>query len=101
MVVFSIGACLSLLFSDFVDEGLLNALISFSGVIIGFVIMSMFFSGRSQFVAKLTYEQTLRYVLKTKYILMSQLNTLFSFLICVIFCLLTMLAIKTKLPLDK
>ncbi|WPX21006.1 hypothetical protein RHM58_14760 [Pseudomonas sp. 10S4] len=32
---------------------------------------------------------------------MSQLNTLFSFLICVIFCLLTMLAIKTKLPLDK
>lgn len=101
MAVFFLGACLSLLCSDFVDEGLLNAIIAFSGVIFGFVITAMLFSGRSQYVGKLTYEQTLLYVLKTKYILMSQINTLFAFLMCLVFCLLTMLAVKTKLLLDK
>lgn len=99
--VFSIGACLSLLGTDFVDEGLLNAIIAFCGVIFGFVITAMLFSGRSQYIGKLTYEQTLLYVLKTKYILMSQINTLFAFLMCLAFCLITMLAIKTKLLLDK
>ncbi|MBD9613920.1 hypothetical protein IB245_20670 [Pseudomonas sp. PDM02] len=99
--VFLVGACLSIFGSDFVDEGLLNAIIAFSGLIFGFVITAMLFSGRSQFVGKLTYEQTLLYVLKTKYILMSQINTLFAFLMCLVFCLITMLAIKTKLYLDR
>lgn len=99
--VFMFGGGLTLFGSNFVDEGLLNAIIAFSGVIIGFVITAMLFSGRSQYLGKLTYEQTKRYVLKTKYILMSQMNTLFAFLMCLVFCLLSMLAIKTKLSLDK
>lgn len=101
VTIFLIGAFLSIFLSSLVDEGLLNALISFSGVIMGFVIMSMFVSGRSPFAAKLTYEQTLLYVLKTKYILLSQISTLISLFLCVVFCFLAILSIKTKLPIDK
>jgi hypothetical protein len=100
-VVFIIGSCLSLFGTDFIDEGLLNAVIAFSGLIFGFVITAMLFSGRGQYLGKLTYEQTLRYVLKVKYILLSQINTLFAFLMCLAFCLLTMVAIKVKTSLDK
>jgi len=99
--VFCVGASLTLFGTKFVDEGLLNAVIAFSGVIIGFVITSMLFSGRSQFLGKLTLEQAQRYVLKVKYILMSQMNTLFAFLMCLVFSLLSMLAIKTNLTISK
>lgn len=81
--------------ASFVDDNLLNAIIAFSGVIIGFVITAMLFSGRSQYLTKMTYEQTLLYAQKTRYMLMSQINTLFSFLMCLLFCILTMVSSKS------
>lgn len=94
MAILIMGCVLGYFCMDKVDDNLLNAVITFSGVIIGFVITAMLFSGRSQYIGKMTYEQTYLYSLKVKYMLMSQMNTLFSFLICLGFSLLSMLAIK-------
>jgi len=99
-IILALGGILGLLGSSFVDDNLLNAIIAFDGVIIGFVITSMLFSGRSQYLTKLTHEQTLRYVHKTRYMLMSQINTLFAFLMCLLFCVLSMVAMKSG-ALDK
>lgn len=96
LAVLVIGAALGYFGSDFVDDNLLNAVIAFDGVIMGFVITAMLFSGRSQFVSKMSYEQTVLYAHKTRYMLMSQMNTLFSFLMCLLFCVLTMVASKVK-----
>lgn len=90
-----IGGVLGYLGSSFVDDNLLNAIIAFAGVIIGFVITAMLFSGRSQYLTKMTYEQTLLYAHKTRYMLMSQINTLFAFLMCLLFSVLTMVSIKS------
>lgn len=82
--------------APYVDDNLLNAVIAFDGVIMGFVITAMLFSGRSQFLTKMSYEQTMLYAHKTRYMLMSQINTLFAFLMCLLFCVLTMLSLKLK-----
>jgi len=99
--VFLIGAILGFFSGKVVDEALLNAIITFDGVIIGFVITAMLFSDRSQYVSKMTYEQTKIYSARTKYMLMSQINTLFSFLVCLVCSLLAMLAMKANVMLDK
>lgn len=99
-IVLAFGGILGFAGSSFVDDNLLNAVIAFDGVIIGFVITSMLFSGRSQYLTKLTYEQTLLYVHKTRYMLMSQINTLLAFLFCLIFSVLAMIAMKSG-ALDK
>ncbi|UWS68394.1 hypothetical protein [Pseudomonas mosselii] len=96
LAVLVIGGALGYFGSGFVDDNLLNAVIAFDGVIMGFVITAMLFSGRSQFVSKMSYEQTALYAHKTRYMLMSQMNTLFSFLMCLLFCVLTMVASKAK-----
>lgn len=93
--VLVVGGVLGYLGSSFVDDNLLNAIIAFAGVIIGFVITAMLFSGRSQYLTKMTYEQTLLYAHKTRYMLMSQINTLFAFLMCLLFSVLTMVSIKS------
>lgn len=93
--VLAIGGLLGFFGSPYVDDNLLNAVIAFDGVIIGFVITAMLFSGRSQYLTKMSYEQTLLYAQKTKYMLMSQINTLFAFLMCLLFCVLTMISIKS------
>lgn len=94
--VLVIGGVLGYFGSGFVDDNLLNAVIAFDGVIMGFVITAMLFSGRSQFISKMSYEQTALYAHKTRYMLMSQMNTLFAFLMCLLFCVLTMVASKAK-----
>lgn len=94
-MVLAFGAVVGLLGFRFIDEGLLNASIAFSGIIIGFTITSMLFSGRSQYLTRLTYEQTVLYAHKTRYMLMSQINTLFAFIMCLLFCMLSMIAIKS------
>jgi len=95
VAVLLVGGALGYFGASFVDDNLLNAIIAFAGVIIGFVITAMLFSGRSQFLTKMTYEQTLRYAHKTRYMLMSQINTLFAFLMCLLFSVLTMVAMKS------
>lgn len=99
--VFLIGSVFGYWFGSVVDEGLINAIITFDGVIIGFVITAMLFSGRSQYLSSMSYEQTKIYASRTKYMLMSQINTLFSFLVCLVFALLSMLAMKNNGMLDK
>lgn len=94
LAVLAFGGVLGYFGSGFVDDNLLNAVIAFDGVIMGFVITAMLFSGRSQFVSKMSYEQTALYAHKTRYMLMSQINTLFAFLMCLLFCVLTMIASK-------
>jgi len=100
LIVMVLGACIGFLGASYIDDSLLNAAIALSGIIIGFTITSMLFSGRSQYLTKLTYEQTALYAHKTRYMLMSQINTLFAFLMCLIFSMLSMVAIKSGL-LDK
>jgi hypothetical protein len=100
-IIFAIG-CLGGFFADsVVDDTLINAIITFDGVIIGFVITAMLFSGRSQYLSKMSYEQTKIYSARTKYMLMSQINTLFAFLMCLVFSLLAMLAMKKGTIFDK
>uniref|UniRef100_A0A7C2B9A6 Uncharacterized protein n=1 Tax=Pseudomonas graminis TaxID=158627 RepID=A0A7C2B9A6_9PSED len=94
-LVLILGAGIGLLCAKFVDNDVLNAVIAFDGVIIGFVITAMLFSGRSQFLTKLSYEQVLLYAQKTRYMLLSQMNTLFSFLACLIFSVLSMISLKS------
>jgi len=95
VAVLIVGGIVGFFGSTFVDDNLLNAVIAFAGVIIGFVITAMLFSGRSQFLTKMTHEQTLLYAHKTRYMLMSQINTLFAFLMCLLFSVLTMVAMKS------
>jgi hypothetical protein len=99
--IFTIGCIIGFFAESVVDEGLVNAIITFDGVIIGFVITAMLFSGRSQFLSHMNYEQTKIYAARTKYMLMSQINTLFAFLVCLVFSLLSMLAMKNSVMLDK
>lgn len=99
-MVLALGGVLGYFGSSYVDDNLLNAVIAFDGVIMGFVITAMLFSGRSQYATKMTYEQTLLYAHKTRYMLMSQINTLFAFLMCLLFCVLTMVAIKVHLKVE-
>lgn len=96
LLILIFGGMLGYFGARFVDDNLLNAVIAFDGVIMGFVITAMLFSGRSQFVTKMSYEQTVLYAHKTRYMLMSQINTLFAFLMCLLFCLLTMVLMKAK-----
>ena len=96
LVILGIGGSLGYFGAPFIDDNLLNAVIAFSGIIMGFVITAMLFSGRSQFLSKMSHEQTMLYAHKTRYMLMSQINTLFSFLMCLLFCILTMISIKVK-----
>ena len=93
--VFLFGCIVGFVGAPYADDNLLNGLIMFDGVVVGFVITAMLFSGRSQYLTKMSHEQTLLYAQKTKYMLMSQINTLFSFLMCLLFSVLSMAAIKT------
>lgn len=94
-IILAFGCLIGYAGSIFIDDNLLNAVIALSGIIVGFTITSMLFSGRSQHITKLTYEQTALYAHKTRYMLMSQINTLFAFLMCLLFCILSMIALKS------
>ncbi|KFB16731.1 hypothetical protein C5L41_04410 [Pseudomonas aeruginosa] len=59
----------------------------------------MLFSGRNPAADKLRYEQAKVYALKTKYILLSQTQTLIAFLFCVGFCLLTIMIKNSRVNL--
>ena len=79
------------------QDKILDSMLSFCAIIIGFVITAMLFSGRSQAADKLRLDQVKIYVVKTKYILLSQTQTLVAFLLCVFFCLLAIIVKNSKL----
>lgn len=95
-LVMFVGACSGFFLRGLVDKDILETLITFSGVIVGFVITAMLFSGRSAFAVGLNLQQVKVYRVKTKYMLLSQANTLFAFIFCLAFCVATLFALKLE-----
>lgn len=96
-VVMASGYAIGLLIHQAIDADVIGSILTFCGVIIGFVITSMLFSGKSEYVERLTLEQTKKYCLKTKYMLLSQSNTLFAYIFCSIFLVVSLILIKLSL----
>lgn len=97
MLFWCIGFFVGYALSKGSQDKILDSMISFCAIIIGFVITAMLFSGRTQSADKLKYEQVKIYVVKTKYILLSQTQTLVAFLFCVVFCLVAIFVKNSKL----
>lgn len=97
LAFFVVGAVVGYMLNFPAQDKILDSLISFCGIIIGFVITAMLFSGRNQSADKLKLEQAKVYALKTKYILLSQTQTLIAYLFCVGFCLLAIMVKTSKL----
>ncbi|MER1087814.1 hypothetical protein AAA607_29240 [Pseudomonas aeruginosa] len=95
-LIMAIGAFVGFSLGGLIDKDILETIITFSGVIVGFVITAMLFSGRSAFAVGLNLQQVKVYRMKTKYMLLSQANTLFSFLFCLAFCVATLFSLKLK-----
>ncbi|MBA1277228.1 hypothetical protein [Stutzerimonas stutzeri] len=93
-LVLALGYTVGLLIHRAVDADVIGSILTFCGVIIGFVITSMLFSGKSEYVERLTLEQTKKYCLKTKYMLLSQSNTLFAYIFCSVFLVVSLILIK-------
>lgn len=91
------GAAVGYSLSVAAQDKILDSLLSFCGIVIGFVIMVMLFSGRNPSADKLRLEQAKVYALKTRYILLSQTQTLVAFLFCAGFCLFTIMSKNSKL----
>jgi len=97
LAFFAIGGVVGYMLSVSAQDKILDSLLSFCGIIIGFVITAMLFSGRNQSADKLELEQARVYALKTKYILVSQTQTLIAFLFCVGFSLFAIMCKNSKL----
>ncbi len=93
------GASVGYMLSIQAQDKILDSLLSFCAIVIGFVITAMLFSGRNQSADKLALEQARVYALKTRYILVSQTQTLIAFLFCVGFCLFAIMCKSSKLSL--
>ncbi|MEX5545229.1 hypothetical protein Q1J68_06405 [Pseudomonas pergaminensis] len=91
------GGAVGYMLSVSAQDKILDSLLSFCGIIIGFVITAMLFSGRNQSADKLGLEQARVYALKTRYILVSQTQTLIAFLFCVGFSLFAIMCKNSKL----
>lgn len=91
LVFFCMGGALGFSLNSSAHIDIVESLISFCSIIIGFVITAMLFSGRNQAADKLRLAQARDYATKTKFILLSQTQTLIAFLFCVGFSLLTIM----------
>lgn len=91
------GGAVGYMLSIDAQDKILDSLLSFCAIVIGFVITAMLFSGRNQSADKLGLEQARVYALKTKYILVSQTQTLIAFLFCVGFSLFAIMCKNSKL----
>lgn len=83
------GSTMGYFLSSKAQDKILDSILAFCAIVIGFVITAMLFSGRSQAAEHLSLEQAKTYVIKTKYILLSQIFTLISYLFCIAFTLLS------------
>lgn len=96
LLVIILGVAGVYVYDGQIDKDILETVITFCGVITGFVITSMLFSGRSPYADSLSIDQAARYAIKMKYMLMSQANTLFAFLFCLGFSVAAVLAMKAN-----
>lgn len=81
------------------QDKILDSLVAFCGIMIGFVITAMLFSGKNQSADSLELDQAKLYALKTKFILLSQTQTLVAFIICVGFCLFAIISKTSQLSI--
>lgn len=75
--------------SDAVREKVTDSIVGFCAIVIGFVITAMLFSGRNQSADRLHLDQAKIYAVKTRFILLSQTQTLIAYLFCAGFCVLS------------
>lgn len=77
---------------------IMAALLAFGGLLVGFVVTLMLFTGRLDNPGRLTYEQTEAYAVRLKYLLASQAMTLFAALILSTLSLVWMAMYAVRLP---
>lgn len=82
-----------------VPMGVMAALLAFSGLLVGFVVTLMLFTGRLQSPDDLGYEMAVAYATRIKYLLASQAKTLFSALLMAVLATVWMLLYATQPPL--
>jgi hypothetical protein len=78
--------------------GIMAAVLAFGGLLVGFVVTLMLFTGRLENTARLSYEQVVAYVARLKYLLASQAMTLFSALILSLLTMVWMVLYGIKAP---
>ncbi|EIU4985882.1 TPA: hypothetical protein ACQGUY_006332 [Pseudomonas aeruginosa] len=100
-VIMALGFLAAIISFDAIDKDLLESISTFCGVMIGFVITSMLFSGRSEHADGLSLEQARAYIWKAKYMLLSQINTLFSYIFCLAFCMAALFCLKMDMLLSQ
>lgn len=84
--------------SETIAMAVMAALLTFGGLLLGFVVTLMLFTGRLDHPARLTYEQTEAYAARLKYLLASQAMTLFAALMLAVLALVWMVMYAAKLP---
>jgi len=84
--------------SETIAMSVMAALLAFSGLLLGFVVTLMLFTGRLDNPARLTYEQMEAYAARLKYLLASQAMTLFAALMLAVLAVVWMLMYAAKLP---
>lgn len=78
-----IGAILGYYILDYIDQNFVSSVMNAAGILAGFVITLMLFTGRVFGTESLDYESAVIYQDKITYLLWSQLTTFFSLLITV------------------
>jgi len=86
--------------SETIAMSVMAALLAFGGLLLGFVVTLMLFTGRLDSPARLTYEQTVAYAARLKYLLASQAMTLFAALMLAVLALVWMVMYAAKLPVS-
>jgi len=81
------GALIGIYSYPFIKKDVIVAIITISGVLAGFVITLMLFTGRVSGSDSLDYEASIAYRAKITYLLWSQLNTFGSYIITVLICI--------------
>lgn len=81
-----------------VAVGVMAALLAFGGLLLGFVVTLMLFTGRLADPSRLTYEQAEAFATRLKYLLASQAMTLFAALLLAVVALVWMVLYAARLP---
>lgn len=84
--------------SETIAMSVMATLLAFGGLLLGFVVTLMLFTGRLENPARLTYEQTEAYAARLKYLLASQAMTLFAALMLAVLAVVWMVMYAAKLP---
>lgn len=79
------------------QDKITDSLLTFCGIMVGFIINAMLFSGRSPAADRLETEQANLYATKIRHILLSQIQTLISYFFCLTMCLIFIIIKNSKI----